>query len=560
MAMMISKFHKIIQSKIVWGCFAVLISVAFVGVSIPGSKGRSTAKREQKAAQLAGRLFGENVSRREFAQAYQNTRLNYILQYGPVRIDDQIHKQISQSAWHRIVMLKKAEQLEIKSSPEQTISIIQHQPMFYNQQTGQFDPAIYNAALQQLKSLTGMTAKNIEAYYAEQVIIEKLTRIPIQNVLVTDQEIKKAFHLYTDKRIVEYTSIPRTLADTPEVTEEDAKAYFNQNGEQFIFPAKAIVHYVQFAVADVLDRVEVTDEMISGFYENNKQRFLKKPEADATEATPPEFYPLEEVQAEVSQQIQMALARKIAADQADELVSSLADETMTFKKATEEAGLTIVENTPAFALTDSVKNIDPTAPFQHAAFALEKDETHYYSDPVVGRDFVYVIALVKKLNAFPPAFDLVKEEAMESAKTLAAQSAYTQKSDQIRNEIKQALKGGATFADAISTYKLELNKTESFDLSANLEDEFGQQIKGAALFCDQGNLTDLISTSDEYIVAYVSEKTLSDEVTLLPSMRDELLNNIQNEKAIHLVTLWRDALFEEANFEDLLIRADADES
>ena len=69
MTMMISKFHKIIQSKVVWGIFALLISVAFVSVSVPGSKSRSAAKRDRKAAQLAGKLFGDEVSLIEFARA-----------------------------------------------------------------------------------------------------------------------------------------------------------------------------------------------------------------------------------------------------------------------------------------------------------------------------------------------------------------------------------------------------------------------------------------------------------------------------------------------------------
>ena len=55
MAMMISKFHKIIQSKIVWTAFAVLISIAFVGV-YTGSKGSKQQARDQQESELAGRL------------------------------------------------------------------------------------------------------------------------------------------------------------------------------------------------------------------------------------------------------------------------------------------------------------------------------------------------------------------------------------------------------------------------------------------------------------------------------------------------------------------------
>jgi len=559
MTMMISKFHKIIQSKIVWGAFALLISVAFVGVSVPGSKSRSAAKRDRKAAQLAGRLFGEDVSRIEFSRAYQSVRLNYTLQYGPFRITDDIHEILSMSAWQRIAMLKKARQLGMNVTPEQNITMIQSQPVFQNQQTGQFDPNAYNAALTQIRSLTGLMPKDVENHFAEEVLLRKVSRIPVQGALVTDQEITKAFHLYTDKLTVEYAAIPRSLADTPEVTEEEAKNYFALNQEEFRMPEKAIVDYVQFAVADHLENVEVTDDMVSEFYENNKQRFLKQPAEDAVADAAPEYQPLEEVKDSITEQIQQALARKAAADLADELVAELADETTTFKDAAQKLGLEIVGDTPAFTLTDALKGIDPTASFQRAAFVLEKDETHYYSDPVVGRDFVYVISLTKKLPSFLPPFDIVRQDVIESTRIAAAEKAYVEKAEQIHEEIATALKAGTAFADAITKYSLELKKTEPFDISTPLEDELGQQIKGAAILYSQGNLTDLVATPNEYLVAYVAEKIPGDEATSLPGMRNELAGNIGNEKSAQLISAWQDDLLEEAGFEDLLARPD-DES
>jgi len=559
MTMMISKFHKIIQSKVVWGIFALLISVAFVSVSVPGSKNRKAAKRDQKAAQLAGRLFGEEVSRIELAHAYQSIRLNYTLQYGPFRITDDIDQILVESAWRRLAMLKKAQQLGMTVSSEQVVSTIQSQPIFQNQQTGQFDSNAYNAALQQIRSIIGMQPKDVENHFAEEALLRKVARIPAQGALVTDEEIQKAFHLYTDKLTVEYAAIPRSLVDVLEVTEEDAKNYFALNQEEFRMPEKAIVDYVQFAVADHMENVEATDEMVSGFYENNKQRFLKQPAEDAPADAAPEYQPLEEVKDSITEQIKQALARKAAADLADELVAELADETTNFKEATQKLGLEIVDDTPAFTLTDPVKGIDPTAPFQRAAFALEKDATHYYSDPIVGRDFVYVASLTKKFPAFLPSFDIVREAAFESAKIAATGKAYVEKAEQIREEVMAALKAGTAFADAVSKYNLELKKTEPFDIGTSLEDEFGQQIKGAALLYGQGKLTDLVATPDEYLLAYVAEKTSGDESITLPGMRNELAGNIGNEKAAQLVAAWQDALLEEAGFEDLLIRAD-DES
>jgi len=558
MAMMISKFHKLIQSKILWGAFALLISVAFVGMSMPNSQ-RSAAKRDQAAAKLAGKLFGEEVSRAEFGQAYQSIRLNYTLQYGPFRVTEEIQKVLETAAWQRIAMLKKAQQLGLVVTPEQIVSSIQRQPIFQNQQTGQFDPNAYNAALQQIQSFTGMTPQGVERHFSEEVLLQKVSAIPAQGALVTEDEIKNAFHLYTDKLTVEYSTLPRSLSKTPKVSEEEAQRYFARNPEEFRMPEKAIVDYVQFAVADYIEQAEVTDEMIALFYENNKQRFLKQPAEGEAPAAELEYQPLEEVQESITEQLQQAIARSAANDQADELVNQLADEGATFKSATQELGLDIIDNTPAFTMVDVVKGVDPTAPFQRAAFALEKDETHYYSDPVVGRDFIYVLSLSKKLPSFLPSFDIVREAATESAKLAAAEKAYVEKAEQVHAEIAEELLGGKSFENALGAYKLKPTTTEPFDITTELEDDFGREIKGASVFYDQGQLTDLVATTDEFIVAFVLTKTPGDETAALPGMRAELANNIGNEKAAQLVAAWKEALLEEAGFEDLLIRA-SDES
>jgi len=465
------------------------------------------------------------------------------------------------AAWQRLATLKKAGQMGLSVTAEQVVDMIKRQPLFRNQQTGQFDRNAYNAFLSGFLPRVQMSAKGFETMMAENVLIEKASNIAAQGALVTEDEVKERFHLYNDKTTVEYALLPRTLAGTPKVTEEDARSYFGQNPEQFRMPEKVLVDYVQFAVADYTNTVTVADEMVSTFYENNKQRYLKPVAEDAPEDAAPEYKPLEEVKASIVEQITVQLARRTAYDAADTLVSQLADESTTFTKCAMESGLEIVSNTPAFAKTDPVKGVDPTAPFARTAFSLEADdETHYYSDPVVGRDFVYVIALHKKLDSFPLPFDLAKADAMESAKLAATEMAYVEMAEKIYSETETALKAGTPFADAVAKYKLELKHPAPFDAMTQLEDEFGREIMGATIMFDTGTLVDLIPTADEFLLAYIAGKESADEVATLASMREELTMSIRNEKAGQLASAWQESLLEEAQFEDLTVAADNSES
>jgi hypothetical protein len=66
MAMMISKFHKLIQSRILWGVFLIVIVFSFViwGMVWPSEM------EEADRINAAGMLDGEPVSHGEFRAAY----------------------------------------------------------------------------------------------------------------------------------------------------------------------------------------------------------------------------------------------------------------------------------------------------------------------------------------------------------------------------------------------------------------------------------------------------------------------------------------------------------
>ena len=554
MAMMISKFHKIIQSKVVWTVFAILISVAFVGV-YTGSRTGSAKQRQQLEDQVAGKLYGEDVTRIEFGTSYRSVYLMYSMAYmstgRQLEIDDEVDKMIREEAWKRLATLKKARQMGLTATTEQIVEMIKLQPVFMNQQTGQYDAQNYNAFLSGYLPRFGLNSAIFEQIMAENVVIEKASSIASQGALVTEDEIKTAFHLYNDKTTVDYATIPRSLIGTIEVTEEDAKVYFAANKEEFRYPEKAIVKYVAFNVADYTNAVAVTDEMVAQAYEANKERFIK-PET-ATNAVP-EYKALEEVKGEIVEAMTLSIGNQEAFNAADSMVAQLSDTSVTFEQAAAKAEREIVSNMPAFAATDTIEGVDPTAPFVRMAFSLQSDATHYYSDPVRGRDSIYVISLVKRLPEWDPSFDVVKADVIESAKIAASEKAYVEKAESVHAEIEKALKAGTSFADAAAPFNLELKQTIPFNSITPLEDEFGNEIMSATVGFGTGTLVDLISTPDEFLIAYIAGKETADEATTLPAMamREELADSIRSEKAGQLARAWRDSLLKEAEFVNLM--------
>lgn len=562
MAMMISKFNKLIQSKFVWTAFAALISIAFVGL-YTGSRGSGAKTRNQSEKEIVGKLFNKEVTRKEFGNAYQSVyvmyAMNSLLSGRPVNLTDDVDKFIRDTAWQRLAILKKANDMKLTVPKEQIIEMIKNIPLFLNQ-SSQYDPKMYTAFTSNFLPRTGMTSKGFEEMIRENVLIEKASSVAAQGALVTEDEIKKAFHLYSDKRIVEYATIPRNLVGEVEVTEEEAKAHFEANASKFRYPAKRVVKYVAFDASSYTNDVEVTEQSITDYYTLNQQRYAKPLPLSADKNTPQEFIPLEDVRDEVTIATIHKIARQKAYAAADEMVGKLSDTSNKFNAVAEEAGKTVIENTPAFAATDMVEGIDPYAPFARAAFQLQNSPSHYYSDPVAGRESIYVIALVEEQASWAPSFDLVKDDVIESAKVEATEKAYVEKSDSIHAEIETALNDGKTFADSTAKFKLELQTTALFDLSTTLEGPYGRELKQATVQFDAGTLVNLIKTQDGFAIAYVASKELADEETALPSMREDLSNDIRNEKAGRLAQAWRDAALVEAQLEDFSAKKTSSDS
>ncbi len=550
MAMMISKFHKLVSSKKVWAAFAVLISVAFV-IAYTGGKSGKQKSRSDAAKEVVGKVYGEKVSRIEFVHAYQNTHLLLTLQtQQPIRITPQVDQLIRQNAWQRIATLKKAKQMGLVVTEEQVANGIRMQPIFRNQQTGAFDRRIYDMFFAQILPKLGfrISPKDFENMTRENLLIDKATSTAMQGALVTQDEVDHAFHVYADKLTVQYASIPKSMAPVPQLSEEDAKNYYDTHPVQFTYPDKVKVRYVEFAVADYTNTVDVTDEMISSVYQENKQQFVVP---GTEENAVPEYQPLEEVKDDLVAEITSALARRKAVTDAGTFVSKLSAQTTTFDELAAEAAKSI-STTPPFAQNDTVRGVDPTTPFARTAFSLKQDKNHYYSDPVVGKDSVYVLVLQGKMPSFLPDYEVVASDAMAAAKEAAAQKAYNQKADAIHAEIKAALKAGTPFSSAAEQAGLKIETTEPFSVEEAPSDELGLSILRATVLFDANTLVDLIPSKDGFILAYVAEKEEADRSAADPALITQLELNVRRDKANRLAESWRNAVMEEAQIEDNL--------
>ena len=543
MAMMISKFHKLIQSKTVWYIILGIIIIAFVGFFTP----RQGNKRPTQKA--VGELFGKKVMSQEYRQAYQNTYLWYVLTSGSMpQITDEMAVALRQEAWQRVAALRKAEADQIGVSNDEVVQQIQQLPAFQGE-TGGFDPRVYNAILKHLR----VSSQQVEGLLREQIVMHKLMFRPAQAALISPVELRRAYHLYTDRFVLDYALLPREQIEKEvTVSREEAEALFVENIEVFRMPAKVRVSYVEWSINDFLEQAEAPEGAALEVYNQNLETYRIE---TTNEVDVAEYKPFEDVEEEITGQIREMVARRAAAEEATALVADIAPraegDLPDFAGAVATAGLT-VKTLPAFGLTDELPSIDETAPFRQAASRLQDDAYSSFSDAVVGKDSVYVLSLEQQYPSFLPSFEVVEDKVMEAAHAQAVAEAVSGRAEELQETLTAALAAGDAFEEALKPYQLNIETTEEFDVTTELTNDYANVLIPICLNTQQGELCQPAPLEEGILIAYVAERKSTDVELGLPAIREELVAGLSQNRVRQLTQDWQESLLKEANFKNLM--------
>ncbi len=544
MAMLITRFHKLIQSKVLWYIILGVIVVSFVGFFTPTMR----SGNQQHKTRPAGELFGKKVSHDEFRSAYHNTYMWYILSSGRmVPMTDELTSVLRKEAWQRVAVLRKAKLEEILVADKEVVQQMQTMPLFCAE-NGVFDAKVYKAVLQQV----GLTPRQAEELFREQIAIYKLMYRPVQAAMISPYELKRAYHLYTDRFVLDYVVIPRAQVEkTVKVSKETAQALFAERPEAFRMPVKVRVSYVEFAVSNFLAKADIPEEVALQVYNRNIENYRIE---NTNENAVVEYKPFEKVQGEITKQLQQISARKLAAEKATEFVVDVAPKAEgsqpNFAGAAAAHKLKI-KTLPAFGLKDELKGIDESAPFRQAAFNLENDAYSSFSDAIIGKDTVYVLSLEQRYASFVPAFEAVEKEVMAAAREQAVIKALAERSLEIEKAVTLAMAAGTGFKAAVSPFGLKVQTTPEFDLSTELKDKYAKTLAGLCLNVQQGKLCTPAPVEEGVLLACVTTRKSTDAVSGLPAVRQELVEGLSRSRAQRLSAAWQGALLKEANFKDM---------
>lgn len=556
MAMMISKFHRLIQSRLLWGAFLVIIVFSFV---IWGMVWPSQIDKAEEA-NAAGTLDGENVSHAEFRSAYLSSYMSRALALGrEIESTPETEAALRRLSWQRLATLREAAKLGIGATDDELVGAIRANFADTNRV---YNPQQYQAFLQNVLRPMGFTAGQFEQHIREEIAIQKLGLLVGRQAHVTPLEIRRTFDTLLDKFTVQYAVLrPQDVEAGVQTTEADARKLYDDDPAAFTVPEQCVVSYAAFPIADYADdQAEIAEDDVQDYYELHIEDFTAT-ETDANGQPRETVADLDDVRTNIV----AALRREAAAEKADAAATELAfraipdrDGTVPdFAAEAHKAGKE-ARKLDAFSRFDLPLE-DAGAAFVAAAFALEPNAFDRVSAPVAGKENVYVAYLEKKLEARIPEFDEVKARALEAARQKAVADALSAKAGEVQKAAAAGLAAGKSFAESVAAFGLKAESAEPFSglTGSSSTNEVVQALVQAVVAYNQGEIADPVPAADGLILAYLAERTPG-EIADFDAYRDEIASAIRNKRAQSQFKEWQAALLSPERFADLQ-RAEAAE-
>lgn len=540
MAMLISKFHRLIQSRLLWGAFLVVIVFSFViwGTKMPGAAKRDSEERAE------GVLNGQAITPEQYRQSYFHSRLALVLMMNKLPPSSpEFEKEIRRTTWQRLAAVHQARELGLPATTDTEVrNAIVGQPVFQNE--GRFEEGRFGMFIRSTLNENGFTELQFEDYLREEILLEKLRQAVAGTLLVPPSEVQQTVAAFSDFFRIDYASVPANTNAGASVMMKEAQALFDRDPKAFMIPEKVRVSYVEFPYANYTASVTSTVDEAQNYYNEHMERFTKlvsvtnPPPLGATNSAPivskqQERLPFDTVKASIYAALKEEGARTYATDLADALAGSLAPDKngkcLDFAAAVKKYNLTIRATGP-FAAGEPVAGLDEVPSFGRTAFALSTNSDERFSVGIRGATGVYVLYLEERQPAHVPNFIEIAKDALEAARAEACSKAQEAKANQVREALLKAPAAAplAGIAQPFGATALVLTGTV-MNARANTN-ENAEVLLRAAMLHNVGEVCEVLRGNDgSLLVARITERKGA-EADAVKSLQPQVVTYIHRQK------------------------------
>ena len=421
--------------------FLWVVIAAFIILYVPAFQQAESGGAGEAVAEVGGL----KVTAGEFQRAYLRQRMRMQQLYGreldPAMLDRLgLDQQVLSSLIEQRLVRLEADRLGISVDEDTLARAIQQSPAFQNE--GRF---VGPAEIRRLLELQGISEREFEESFREQLLAERLEALVTDGVSVSPADVEREFRRRTEQVKAEYALVPADRFQSEvTATDDEVRAAFDARREEFRIPEKRTVSYLLVDTNAQRARAAVTDAEIGAYYQERRDEFTEPEEVCAShilvkvKATPAstEGHPEEE-------------ARKIAQSALDQ-VRGGADFATVARKVSEDVG-----SAPQGGDLGCSPRGRMVPEFDNAAFALEPGQI----SELVKTPFGYhVIRVASKKQETVPALAQVKDRIRED---LVAQKTAALVADKVQ-AVSASLADGRSLEEVSRIEGLPVQKSAAF--------------------------------------------------------------------------------------------------
>ena len=228
---------------------------------------------------FAAKVNGEDVSLIDFERAYQAQQAQYQDLYR-VEMSPDIQREMRLSALEGLIrnraLLQRVESEGYRISDDRLIEEVRLRPEF--QVGGEFSLDLLRSRL----ITEGISEEFFLDLQREQIALLELQNGVARSVFITPTEFARYIQLYQQEREIAYTTFEAdNFRDQVELDASEVLSYYENNLEQFYSEESVDFEYIEILRSDIATDIEVTDEILQSYYEDEQYRFETEEERRA---------------------------------------------------------------------------------------------------------------------------------------------------------------------------------------------------------------------------------------------------------------------------------------
>jgi len=465
-------FHRIIRHRVVWGLFAVIVSLAFLSVD---SCFRSSSN-VNSVAQIAGKPVSEETF---------STMEREIRGLGRNRKETLAVSEIATQVWRQVAALQVADELKLGATRDEIKAAVQESIGA----TEGYDSVVHANYLAELKKL-GLQPAQYEQYLARLLTLRKIGAIVDAAAWATPVEVDDELAGLTDEMTVRIMTVSNRFASL-NATEAQIRAFFDAHTNAFRLPKRVAVQYVSLPISNYLSTVSVTTNQLREYYDDHGDKFTRSNGTD--------LLTFDEARPQMLAILKHQNARQDAYTNLANAFLGIAVKNGDRGFAAAAAAFNLpVHRTPLFAVDETLAGIDAGKDFRDAAFDLDPSQPEGRYGVVQGENFVYAMTYLTNSPAHMPKLDEVIDRVRPLAADKVRADAFHEYLETLHKDLVKGLRANRDPVAVAQARALNVSTSITFSVHTLAQNTFDNymSVARAAQHLQPGELSEAVLTED----------------------------------------------------------------